>query len=484
MIAYATWQRIRHLGGEKGLTVPQIAEETGLDPKTVRRWLAMERFEARKPAVRRGKLDPFKPRILRMLEAHPYTAAQVFAEIRREGYGGGRCILQEYVARVRPRKEEAFLSLRFAPGECAQVDWGEAGNVPVGDTRRRLSFFVMVLAHSRMMYLEFTLSQQAEYFLACHRRAFEFFGGVPRKVMVDNLKSAVLSHPPGGAPAYHPRYLDLARHYGFEPRACNVRSPHEKGLVERAVGYVRDSLLNGLDLSAFPPLNPIARVWMDQTANVRVHRGLGKRPLDLFAEEKAALRPLPAMPYDPAVDVPATASSQYRVTLDANRYSVPAEYAGRRLLLRKCPDFVRLYHDGKCIAEHARSHERGRDVVLPEHERELLQRKRGAREQHALARLLRLCPDAETFVKGLQTRAPNPRNEILKTAALADLHGEDALRRAIEDAVELTAFRSEYVANLLHQRAKPLPEAGPLHLTRNEDLLGLTLPPPDISIYR
>jgi hypothetical protein len=263
-----------------------------------------------------------------------------------------------------------------------------------------------------------------------------------------------------------------------------VRAPHEKGLVERAVGYVRDSLLNGLDLGAFSPLNPIARVWLERTANVRMHGSLGKRPLDLFADEKAALMPLPANPYDPAISSPVTASCQYRVTLDTNTYSVPAEYARRRLTLRRCPDHVRLYHEGALIAEHPRSHERRRDIVQPDHERELLKRKRGAREQHALARLLRLCPAAEAFVRGLQARSLNPRNEILKVSALADLHGEAALRRAIEDAVELEAFRSEYIANLLHQRARPLPEAGPLHLTRNEDLLDLTLPPPDISIYR
>lgn len=150
MISYAIWQQLRHLRDDKGLTPAQIAEETGLDPKTVRRWLALERYEPRKPTLRRGKLDPFKPRIRRMLEQHPYSAAQILEEIRREGYSGGRSILQEYVLRVRPRKEEAYLSLRFAPGECAQVDWGEAGSVPVGDTRRRLSFFVMVLGHSRM----------------------------------------------------------------------------------------------------------------------------------------------------------------------------------------------------------------------------------------------------------------------------------------------------------------------------------------------
>ena len=123
-----------------------------------------------------------------MLERHPYTAQQIFQQLASQGYAGGYSILKEFVRQVRPARKPAFLMLDFAAGECAQVDWGSFGSVPVGSTRRRLSFFVMVLCYSRMMYLEFTLSEGMEQFLTCHRHALEFFGGSPSKVMIDNLK--------------------------------------------------------------------------------------------------------------------------------------------------------------------------------------------------------------------------------------------------------------------------------------------------------
>lgn len=482
MIEYTTWCEIRRLT-ESGLSVPKIAEDLGLNPKTVLKWSRKENFAPRKAGVRSSKLDTYKPQILRMLDKHPYTAQQILREIRKQGYTGGRSILQEYVTRVRPAKKKAYATLAFAPGECAQVDWGHAGSVRVGNTRRRLSFFVMVLGHSRMMYVEFTLSQQMEYFLAAHRNALEFFGGVPEKVMVDNLKSAVLEHPRGGVPRYHPRYLDLAAHYGFEPRACNVRAPHEKGLVERAVSYVRDSFLNGLNAENFGPINPQARLWLDEVANLRIHRELAERPVDRFEAERKALAPLPACAYDVGSSKVVSASSQFRVVLDTNRYSVPAEYAGRRLTMQTYPERVVFYHDHHLIAEHPRSYQRRQDVLNEDHQRALLTYRKNAREQQALSRLMRLSPKAEIFVQGLQDRRLRSRNHILKVSALIDIHGEDAVRRALEDATEFEAFSSEYIINLLEQRSRPLAEPGPLHLTRNEDLLDLELPEPDISLY-
>src|SRR6202162_32704 len=132
-----------------------------------------------------------------------------------EGYRGGVTILRDYVRCIRPTKRPVYLKLHFAPGECAQVDWGAYGTVAVGNTRRRLSFFVMVLAFSRQMFVEFTVSQTMEHFLACHEHGFAAFGGVPSKIMVDNLKSAVLQRLAGAAPVFNPRYLDFARHHGF-----------------------------------------------------------------------------------------------------------------------------------------------------------------------------------------------------------------------------------------------------------------------------
>jgi len=146
-------------------------------------WLTQERFRPRTSHPRTSKLDPFKAQIVRMLDKYPSSAAQVFQRLRAQGYDGGYSIVKAYVRTVRPRRQPAFLTLAFAPGECAQVDWGSFGSVKVGQTSRRLSFFVMVLCYSRMMYVEFTVSQTMEHFLACHQHALECFGGSPQKVM-------------------------------------------------------------------------------------------------------------------------------------------------------------------------------------------------------------------------------------------------------------------------------------------------------------
>jgi transposase len=171
-----------------------------------------------------------------MLEKYPYSAAQVWQRLREQGFEGGYSLVKAYVRTVRPRRQPAVLKLAFAPGECAQVDWGSFGSVRVGQTSRRLSFFVMVLCYSRLMYVEFTVSQTMEHFLACHQHAFEFVGGVPQSIMVDNLKSAVLQRTLGEAPVLNPKYADFAKHNGFRIVPCNVGKGNEKGRVENGVG--------------------------------------------------------------------------------------------------------------------------------------------------------------------------------------------------------------------------------------------------------
>ena len=159
----------------------------------------------------------------------------MFQRLHEQGFDGGYSIVKAYVRTVRPKRQPTFLTLAFAPGECAQADWGSFGSVPVGQTSRRLSFFVIVLCYSRMLYVEFTVSQTMEHFLACHQHAFEFFGGIPQKVMVDNLTSAVLTRVLGEAPGFHPTSRDLALHCGFPMAPCHVGQGHEKGRVENGV---------------------------------------------------------------------------------------------------------------------------------------------------------------------------------------------------------------------------------------------------------
>ena len=483
MIDYATFCQIHTLCKHDGLNVSQIARELNLNAETVAHWLKQETYSPRKKSKRSSKLDAYKGQVVRWLQSHSYSAAQVLQRLREQGYAGGYTILKEFVGQVRPPRQAAFLTLHFAAGECAQVDWGCAGAVNVGGTRRRLSFFVMVLCYSRMLYVEFTLSETQEQFLDCHQHAFEYFGGCPKRVMIDNLKSAVLSHPAGQPAVYHPRYLDFARHYGFEIRACNVGAANEKGRVENGVRYVKSSFLHGQVLDQFAPINPAAREWLDTVANVRQHGQTHQRPVDLFKVERPALQPLPLARYDVGVNRLATASSQFRLVLDTNRYSVPSEYASRRLTLRVYPDRLLVYHEQKLIAEHPRRYDRHQDYLNPEHERQMLQQRRQAREQQLLRRLLRLSPRAEEYYRQLESRRINPTVHIRKIVALCEIYGDERVGRAIEDALEYQAFSSEYIANILEQRSRHLPEPGALHLTRRQDLLDLELPDPDLSIY-
>lgn len=484
MIDFQTFCQIRLLHDERKLSVPQIAAELKLDSKTVAKWVKRPAFLPAAQRSRASKLDPFKAQIQAWLERHDYSAQQILQRLREAGYKGGYSVLREYVRKVRPAATRAFLTLQFAPGECLQVDWGSFGWIQVGEHRRRLSFFAGVLAFSRMLYLEFTLSQSQEHFLACHQRAFSFFGGVPHKIMVDNCKTAVLSHPLGQAPQLNPRYLDFASHYGFEIRACGVRQPQEKGRVENAVGYIKKNFLHGLQLPPWPALHDAARAWLNTVANVRIHGQTRKTPLELFPQEQAALRPLGARPYDLATLHEVRANRLFRVPFDSNRYSVPARLAGARLTLKAYPDKLVFIQGEQVVAEHPRSSERHRDFEHPEHARELRSQRLQAREQTLLQRFLALCPQAQEYQAQLQSKRLDYRRHIQKIVALAEIYGNEKVARALLDTMALDAFSCEYITNLLEQRARPAAEPGALHLTRSSDLLDIILPEADLTIYQ
>src|SRR6266478_3626101 len=357
------------------------------------------------------------------------------------------------------------------------------------DGHRFNSPTALVLCHGALLqpivHVEFALGEATEHFLAAHQNALEFFGRVPAKIIIDNPKTAVLKHPAGERPLFHPRYLDFAAHYGFEPRACNVRRPNEKGRVESGVGYVKKNFLDGLQL---PPglnaLNTAARHWMDTVANVRIHGETHKQPIELFALEKPHLNALPPLPADTGVTRTVPTSSRFRVVLDTNRYSVPSLYASQRLLLKTFADRLCIYHGEKLIATHTRSYDRHEAAEAPDHAQALLDQRRAARDAKLLLRFYGLCPRAEEYYLQLKVHRLNPRQHITKIMALSEVHGCDKIARAIEDSFEFQAFSSDYIANILQQRERFSPQPGPLHLTRRQDLLEVELEQPDLSGLR
>lgn len=484
MIDFHTYQQIHQLHFQERLSIAKIAAQLHLHPETVSIWLKRPRYEARKPALRPSKLDPFGQEIQRLLQQHPFTARQIFHRLRESGYTGQYSIVRERVRALRPRTNKAFLSLQFLPGQCSQVDWGHAGWIQIGSTRRRVSFLVLVLCYSRRMYVEFTLGQTMEQFLSAQQNAFLFMGGLTSEIMVDNCKTAVLDHPLGGPATLHPRYMDFAQHYGFVIKACTPRQPQQKGRVESAVAYVKTSLLNGLELHSLDALNAQAQHWLNTVANVRVHAHTRRTPDEMFLDEIPKLRRLTLQHYEACHYVPVRANNRARVVFEANRYSVPPAYANRTLVLKLYPNRLVFFNDrDQQVAEHKRCFDRNQDCEQPEHLESLLAQRRQGRRQQQWARFMNLSPVSEAYYQALEQRRENPRHHLLKILGLSEHHGIEPTARALQDAMELQAFGAEYIANILSQRARPTVEPGALHLTRASDQLELELPPPDLSLY-
>jgi hypothetical protein len=282
---------------------------------------------------------------------------------------------------------------------------------------------------------------------------------------------------------FNPKYVDFATHHGFTIAPCNVGKGNEKGRVENGVGYVKKNFLAGLELPDFSALNPAARQWLDTVANVRLHSETRQQPVQAWHTERPSLRPLPLHPFDIATVSQVRASRQFRITLDTNRYSVPAHYAGQVLTLKTYPDRLCIYHGDQLIARHLRRYERFQDVEDPDHPKPLLAQRKKARDHQLFRRFLTLSPQAEAYYLQLEARRLNPHQHVRKIVALSDIYTPEAVSRALEDAFVYEAFSSEYIANLLEQRARFTPEASALHLTRREDLLEIRLEPPDLSLY-
>src|SRR4030043_2492110 len=397
-----TWASIRHLYHVEKLRKKAIARELGIDPKTVRRALKQETFSRTPPQPRASKLDAFKDKIGELLNHYAtISALRIHEEIQKLGYSGGISILRDYLRPLRT-SPKAFLHIQTTPAEQAQVDWAYAGKI----ASQTVYCFVMVLSFSRMLYLEFFSSQTIEHFMTGHRRAFHFFQGIVKKIRYDNLSSVVL-HRIGSAIQFNPRFLAFSAHYLFDPSPCNVKSPHEKGRVEKTIAYIKSNFLSARTFLSLTDLNHQAFPCRAQLANCRIHGTTGKRPIDLFNEpEKSQLLPLPKTDYDTRLVLGVKSTSQFLVQFQTNRYSVPFAYASRMLTLKADDQWVSLYDKENLIAQHPRSNQKYQVVQDPRHGKDLLaSRPHGAYFKHRDA-LLALGETAHHYVKLLTNTEP------------------------------------------------------------------------------
>lgn len=477
--------QIRHWFYAEHWKVGTIAQELGLHSDTVRHALDTEQFN-RDKALRPLVTDPYVEFIRQTLQNYPrLRATRLYHMIRDRGYTGSVVQLRRLVARLRPARQEAFLRLRVFPGEQGQVDWAHFGEVAVGRARRRLSCFLIILSYSRALHLEFFFDQSMENFLRGHVRAFDAWSGLPRILLYDNLRSAVLERR-GDQIHFHPRLLDLCSHYHFAPRACQVRAGNQKGRVERAVLYVRESFWAGRTFTTLEELNRQALLWRDQVAHQRPWPDDDSRTVaQAFAEEQPRLLPLPVHPFDTDLVLPVQTEKTIYIRFDLNDYSIFPDAIGRPLTLVASESTVRILDGTKEIACHRRSYDRHKQVLDPTHQQALLEEKRQAFGSTPGGRLAQAAPESETLLDAAFARGESAGSQTARLLKLLDTYGAAELRTAIREALERNTPRASSVAFILsrRQRSKQSSVRTPVDLSRHPELQSLEVTPHNLETY-
>lgn len=468
-----------------GLSLRAVARKLGLSRNTVRRILG--RGPVRRttsPAKRDSMLDPYLPAIRKLLDDTPeMKATAVLERLRPLGFSGGITIVRDRLRRLRPRRDpEAFLTLDFPPASALQIDWADFGYALPG-CPRRVSAFVATLAYSRLLYIEFTVSQSMGSFLRVMDRALGFFGGVTTASIFDNMKTVVLSHTPL-ATRFNGRFLEYANaRGGFAVTACNVKSPHEKGRVERPIGFVRDRFWPGRRFSDLLDLNRQAFAWRDDFANARVHEVTGKVPLLAYEhEERALLKPLSPTPFNTDEVEPAGVTKTYRVRFDRNTYSVPWRLVSQSVVVRANDDWVTVFLGPKQVALHRRSWDIGQDIEDQSHRRKLEDRQPRGRLGILPPALVGLGEFGQHYFKIVAAGTRSIHRETVRLVLLVELFGADNTKSAIQEVMATGHVGAEYVEYVLRHKRRLEPSALPLRLG-NPELDAIVLPEPDLSIY-
>jgi len=476
---------VLRLGLVEGVSIRQIEKRLGISRKTVRKILGRHQAPRPTAAPARGSiLDPYEPAIRALLDDVPeMLAPAVLERLRPLGYGGGVTILRDRLRRLRPRgPREAFLTLEFAPGEAIQVDWADFGFAVPG-VPRRVSAFVAVLCYSRLLYIEFTFSQSMGSFLRCMERCARFFGGTTAMEIFDNMKTVVLSHT-ATATVFHPKFLEYARvRGGFTVRACNVRKAHEKGRVERPIGFVRRRFWPGRRFRDLLDLNTQATAWRDDFANGRVHEVTGKVPHLVFEhEEKRLLKPISEKPFDTDDIEGVGVTKMHRVSFDRNRYSVPWRLVSQQVTVRANDDVVSVFLESKPIAKHRRSWDVGQDIQHEAHKQGLLERKPRAAAGALPAALVELGNVGRDYFRVLAAGSRSIHRESARLVLLVEIFGASPTQSAMAEVMRTGHVGAEYIEYVMRHKRGLSPQAAPLRLG-NDELDAISLPEPDLAVY-
>jgi transposase len=359
-----TIQRYRAWAGAQGLLtgpLPTLEELQGLAAQTL---------TAPPPPQMVSSVEPFRTVVVE-LRAQGAEMAAIWERLKERGYTGSYSSIRRFVRTLEPQPPEAFGRIETAPGLEAQVDFGYAGRMldPQTGQLRKAWAFVMVLSFSRHQYVEFVWDQSVATWLVLHRHAFEFFGGVPKRVVLDNLKAAI-TKACWDDPQVQQAYRECAEHYGFLIAPCRPRTPEHKGKVEQGgVHYVKRNFLGGRTSTSITQANRDVLDWCRTTAGLRTHGTTKAQPLRQFEQaDQPRLHPLPPAPYDLAIWKQATVHRDCYVVFDNAFYSVPFRLVGQAVQVRGGSREVRIYTaDCQLVTTHPRAQQPGERLTHPDH---------------------------------------------------------------------------------------------------------------------
>ena len=470
MVMYA---KIRQMFFREHLSISEIERRTSLSRNTIKKWLkasdeAVTRYQRAKAT---GKLTPFEPRLLLVLEADAHrpkrdrrTALMLFDAIQKEGFSGGYTIVTDFIRNWRNHAatvgaKSAYVPLKFELGEAFQFDWSEEW-LMVGGIHRKILAAHTKLCASRAFFLSAYPTQSHEMLFDAHTRAFTAMGGVPRRGIYDNMKTAVDKVCKGKGRVVNTRFFAMTAHYLFDPDFCNVASGWEKGVVEKNVQDSRRRIWMDARQQRFSSFNEL-NIWLEARcralwSEVRHPEYVGITVADVLEQEQLYLMPMPT-PFDGYVEVLARVSSTCLVSVQRNRYSVPCHLANHKIAVHLYPERIEAYVENMLVACHARLFDRDQTSYDWQHYIPLIDRKPGALRNGA--------PFADMPIPFTKLQAALRQRErqqgdrvMAKVLATVPSHGLEAVLVAVELVLESGIHSAEHVLNVLarlHQERMP-----------------------------
>lgn len=487
MITPETRAEIYRLYKVEHFTVTKIARLTHVHHSTVSDVINKEGRVPTAVRTRGSALDPYAVLIRQKLQEYPDIPAKtIWLMLKDRGYKGAEQSVRRHVQAVRgARVRQAYLPLTVYPGEEGQVDWAHFGRLQVGKTVRALSLFVMVLAYCRTIFAKFFFDQTLDSFLTGHVEAFQYFGGVPRTLRYDNLKAAVGARY-GQTIRYNEQLLEMSAHYGFKPSACNPYSGHEKGRVERAVRYIRESFFVGRRLTTIDKLNAGLAEWLSTVAEKRPWtEDRQKTVAEVWAEERPKLITLPNAPHPVRCERPVRSGKIPFIRYDKNDYSIPFQLVGQPLSLIADQSTVTIAKGADVVARHTRSFSGGEKIIDQEHFHGLTAQRPGAETVAARCYLADLVPEVAPLLSLMVERGTGIGSATAKLFELLRTYGKTVLTEAVKQAVARSHAEPSYVAQACEHLARRsrAPVVLPIELGAHVPGADLTVLPHDASNY-